>query len=116
MLNQEGFVAECTGDNIFIVKGQEIMTPPVYAGALKGITRDAVIDLAHKAKIGVRECTLTRYDLYNADECFLTGTAAEIIPVIKIDGRAIAAGKPGLVTQRLTRDFHLATKADGVRY
>ncbi|MCM8782188.1 MAG: branched-chain-amino-acid transaminase [Candidatus Omnitrophica bacterium] len=116
MLNQDGFVAECTGDNIFIVKNQRLLTPPVYSGVLKGITRSAVIDLANKAKIPCSEEVLTRYDLYNADECFLTGTAAEIIPVVKIDGRIIATGKPGPLTLRLTRDFHLLTKIDGVRY
>lgn len=116
MLNHDGFVAECTGDNIFIVKTQRLITPPVYMGVLKGITRGAVIDLANRAKIAVSEEALTRYDLYNADECFLTGTAAEIIPVIKIDGRVILSGKPGPVTIRLIRDFHLLTKADGVRY
>ncbi|MBI4335562.1 MAG: branched-chain-amino-acid transaminase [Candidatus Omnitrophica bacterium] len=116
MLNQDGFVSECTGDNIFIVKDQKVVTPPVYAGTLRGITRGAVIDLANRAKMPVAEDTLTRYDLYNADECFLTGTAAEIVPVIKIDGRIVSAGKPGPVTLRLTRDFQLLTKIDGVRY
>ncbi len=116
MLNQDGFVSECTGDNIFIVKNQTVITPPVYIGVLKGITRGAVIDLAGKAKIPFSEEVLTRYDLYNADECFLTGTAAEIIPVVKIDGRIISTGKPGLMTLRLMRDFHLLTKIDGVRY
>lgn len=116
MLNQDGFVAECTGDNIFIVKDQKIITPPVYIGVLKGITRSAVIDLAGKAKIQIAEEVLTRYDLYNAEECFLTGTAAEIIPVVKIDGRVISTGKPGPITLRLMRDFHSLTKIDGVRY
>jgi branched-chain amino acid aminotransferase len=116
MLNQDGFVAECTGDNIFAVKNQTLMTPPVHIGILKGITRDAVIDLTAKAKMPFREETMTRYDLYNADECFLTGSAAEIVPVVKIDGRVISIGKPGPVTLRLLRDFHLLTKIDGVRY
>lgn len=116
MLNNEGYVAECTGDNIFIVKNQVLLTPPAYSGLLKGITRGSVIDLANKAKIQVREDILTRYDLYNADECFLTGSAAEIIPVVKIDGRIISSGKPGIMTLRLMRDFHLLTKVDGVRY
>ena len=116
MLNQDGFVAECTGDNIFAVKNQTLMTPPVHVGILKGITRDAVIDLANKAKIPFKEEIMTRYDLYNADECFLTGSAAEIVPVVKIDGRTVSVGKPGPVTQRLLRDFHLLTKIDGVRY
>jgi branched-chain amino acid aminotransferase len=116
MLNQDGFVSECTGDNIFIVKNQKLITPPVHVGVLKGITRSAVIDLANKAKLPFDEEVLTRYDLYNADECFLTGTAAEIIPVVKIDGRLISIGKPGPVTLRLIRDFQLLTKIDGVRY
>jgi len=116
MLNQDGFVSECTGDNIFIVKNQRIITPPVYAGVLKGITRNSVIDIAAKAKIPFGEEILTRYDLYNAEEVFLTGTAAEIIPVVRIDGRVISIGKPGPMTLRLTRDFKLLTKVDGVRY
>jgi len=116
MLNQDGFVSECTGDNIFIVKNQRLITPPVYVGVLKGITRGAVLDLAGRAKIPAAEEVLTRYDIYNADECFLTGTAAEIISVVKIDGRVIAAGKPGPLTLRLMRDFQALTKIDGVRY
>jgi branched-chain amino acid aminotransferase len=116
MLNQDGFVAECTGDNIFVVRGQKLITPPVYIGVLKGITRSAVIDIANKLKIPFLEEVLTRYDLYNAEECFLTGTAAEIIPVVKIDGRVISVGKPGPITLRLLRDFQLMTKIDGVRY
>jgi branched-chain amino acid aminotransferase len=116
MLNQDGFVAECTGDNIFMVKNQALITPPVHVGILKGITRDAVIDLAGKAKIPVKEDIITRYDLYNADECFLTGSAAEIVPVVRIDNRVISIGKPGPLTLRLQRDFHLLTRIDGVRY
>lgn len=116
MLNQNGFVAECTGDNIFIIKDQKLITPSVHVGVLRGITRDAVIDLATRAKLGIEEGVLTRYDLYNADECFLTGTAAEIIPVVKIDGRIVASGKPGPITFKLTRDFQALTKIDGVRY
>jgi len=116
MLNQDGFVSECTGDNIFIVKNQKLMTPPVHCGVLKGITRGAVIDLTNRSKIACSEEVLTRYDLYNADECFLSGTAAEIIPVVKIDGRIISAGKPGPITLKLTRDLSLLTKIDGVRY
>lgn len=116
MLNQDGFVSECTGDNIFIVKNQKLITPPVHCGVLKGITRGAVIDLTNRSKIACSEEVLTRYDLYNADECFLSGTAAEIIPVVKIDGRIISAGKPGPITLKLTRDLSLLTKIDGVRY
>ena len=116
MLNQDGFVAECTGDNIFVVKNQKLLTPPVHIGMLKGITRGAVIELAEKVRIPFAEEVLTRHDLYSSGECFLTGTAAEIIPVIKIDGRVIGNGRPGPITIRLMRDFSLLTKVDGVRY
>src|SRR4051794_11395645 len=101
MLNADGYVAECTGDNIFIVKGDQLLTPPLSAGALYGITRGTVIDLARENGWPVTEPNLTRYDLFNADECFLTGTGAEIIPVTKIDGRVIGTGKPGPITKTL---------------
>ena len=91
MLNAEGFVAECTADNLFIVKNGALFTPPLSAGALYGITRQTVIELAQEAGLKVSEPNLTRYDLFNADECFLTGTGAELIPVVKIDGRVIGA-------------------------
>jgi branched-chain amino acid aminotransferase len=113
MLNAEGFVAECTGDNLFIVKNGALFTPPLSAGALYGITRRTVIELAEKAGLKVAEPNLTRYDLFNADECFLTGTGAEIVPVVKIDGRVIGAGKPGPITRRLEEDYHALTKASG---
>ena len=116
MLSAHGYVAECTGDNIFIVRGGALLTPPPYAGILKGITRACVMDLARKAKVAVREEMMTRHDLYNAEECFLTGTAAEIAPIVKIDGRTIGTAKPGKVTLRLMRDFRKATRSDGVRY
>ncbi len=106
MLNHKGEVAECTGDNIFVVRGGRLLTPPPDAGILEGITRNAVMELAHTAGIDCREATLTRHDLYTADECFLTGTAAEVIPVVDIDGRSIGSGVPGPITARLTRDFH----------
>ena len=109
MLTREGFVAECTGDNIFIVKKGALLTPPVWAGILEGITRDVVIELARKDGMDVRETMLTRYDLFTADECFLTGTAAEIIPVVKVDGNTIGTGRPGLVTLRLLRQFRKLT-------
>lgn len=105
MLNHKGEVAECTGDNIFIVKRDALRTPSVDAGILEGITRNAVLELARKAGIPAQECALTRHDIYAADECFLTGTAAEIIPVTKCDGRAIGTGKPGPVTRRLREMF-----------
>jgi branched-chain amino acid aminotransferase len=105
MLNSEGFVAECTGDNIFIVKNNELSTPAPYNGALDGITMQTVLELAESAGIVTRQTTLTRYDLYNADECFMTGTGAEIIPVTRIDGRTIGEGNPGNVTRRLVNSF-----------
>lgn len=116
MLNYEGYVAECTGDNIFIVKKKRLLTPPIYVGALGGITRGAVIELARKANIPVSEEMLTRHDLFNANECFLTGTAAEIVPVVKIDSRVIGSGNPGKMTLKLLADFRKMTQIDGVRY
>lgn len=116
MLNFQGYIAECTGDNIFIGKQGVISTPPTYLGALKGITRSAIIDLSRQNKIPVGERILTRHDLFNADEVFLTGTAAEVIPAVKIDGRTIGSGKPGPLTLKLMRDFRRLTKQDGVRY
>ena len=116
MLSSHGYVAECTGDNIFIVRGGALLMPPPYAGILKGITRACVMDLARKAKVAVREEMMTRHDLYNAEECFLTGTAAEIAPIVKIDGRTIGAARPGKVTLRLMKAFREATRIDGVRY
>ena len=116
MLNFQGYVAECTGDNIFAARQGVLLTPPTYLGALKGITRSAIIHLAHVAKLPFQERILTRHDLFNAEEVFLTGTAAEVIPVVKIDGRTIAGGKPGKLTLRLMKAFHELTKKDGVRY
>jgi branched-chain amino acid aminotransferase len=113
MLNAEGFVAECTGDNIFIVKEGQLLTPPLAAGALYGITRRVVMELAATAGLKVSESDLTRYDLFNANECFLTGTAAELMPVVKIDGRVIGAGTPGPVTGNLMTEYHALTKASG---
>ena len=111
MLNHKGEVAECTGDNVFVVRSGKLLTPPPDAGILEGITRNAVMELAHAAGIDCREATLTRHDLYTADECFLTGTAAEVIPVVDIDGRTIGAGTPGPITARLTADFHKLVRA-----
>ncbi|HTL46751.1 MAG TPA: branched-chain-amino-acid transaminase [Verrucomicrobiae bacterium] len=121
MLNHQGYVTECTGDNVFMVKslkggGAELLTPPIYLGALKGITRQAILDLAGEKGIPAREEILTRHDLFNADEVFLTGTAAEVIPVVKIDGRVIGTGKPGKVTGVLRKAFHQLTSKRGVRY
>ena len=113
MLNAEGYVAECTGDNLFIVKNGELRTPPLSAGALYGITRQVVMELAEEEGLSVSEPNLTRYDLFNADECFLTGTGAEIVPVVKIDGRVVGTGKPGPITRKLETDYHALTKASG---
>jgi len=113
MLNSEGFVAECTGDNVFIIRNGKMFTPPLSAGALYGITRSTVIDLARQAGIEVTEPNLTRYDLFIADECFLTGTGAEIVPVVKIDGRVIGDGKPGKITRMLEEAYHSLTKVSG---
>lgn len=105
MLNREGYVSECTGDNIFIVRDKELLTPSGSKGALDGITKKQVMDLAEKTGIKTKESELTQYDLYNSDECFLTGTGAEIIPVIEIDGREIGSGYPGEITQKLIKDY-----------
>ncbi|GDY19008.1 branched chain amino acid aminotransferase [Verrucomicrobiota bacterium] len=113
MLNSEGYVAECTGDNLFIVKGKTLQTPPLSAGALYGITRGVCMDLARDAGLTVSEPNLTRYDLFNADECFLTGTGAEVIPVVKIDGRVIGTGTPGPVTKDLITRYHALTQVSG---
>lgn len=108
MLNAEGFVAECTGDNVFIVRGGKLETPPVSAGALNGITRAVIMELAP-----VTEKNLTRYDVMTADECFLTGTAAEIVPVASLDGRTIGSGKPGVLTLKLIEEFRKLTRSEG---
>ncbi len=106
MLNHKGEVAECSGDNIFLAKRGSLKTPPTDAGILEGITRNAVIELALEAKLEVHQVALTRHDVYSADEVFLTGTAAEIIAVVKCDGRTIGAGKPGPITKQLRERFH----------
>lgn len=111
MLNHKGEVAECTGDNIFLVSQGELLTPPIDAGILEGITRDAVIELAQQAGISVRQIPLTKHDVYVADECFLTGSAAEVIPVVKVDSRVIGDGKPGPITLDLTERFHRLTRS-----
>jgi branched-chain amino acid aminotransferase len=106
MLNHKGEIAECSADNIFLVKKGVLKTPPPEAGILEGITREAVMELAKKAGIAVQETALTRFDVYAADECFLTGTGAEIISVIKVDGRVIGTGKPGPISKQLREKFH----------
>lgn len=114
MMDAQGYVAECTGDNVFIVKKGELLTPP--NARLRGITRDAVMALAKKAKIPTCEKLMTRHEIFTADECFLTGTAAEIIPVVKVDSRVISSGKPGPITLKLIKAFHTITTKDGVKY
>jgi branched-chain amino acid aminotransferase len=110
MLNQKGEVAECTGDNVFLVRHGVLQTPPLEAGILEGVTRDAVIQIAKEADIDVREMPLTKHDVYIADECFLTGTAAEIIPVVRVDSRVIGSGKPGPMTRDLEKRFKKLTQ------
>lgn len=110
MLNHKGEVAECTGDNIFILKNGVLKTPSPDAGILEGITRNAVLQLAREAGIPTQETTLIRHDLYVADEIFLTGTAAEVVPVVSLDGRRIGDGKPGPITRRLLEVFHEFTR------
>ncbi|MDI3533866.1 MAG: branched-chain amino acid aminotransferase [Thermosediminibacterales bacterium] len=114
MLNVDNFVAECTGDNIFIVKKGKVITPPVHSGILIGVTRNAVLELAEKMGMPVSEETFTRHQLFTADECFLTGTAAEVIPVIEVDGRKIGDGKPGEITRKLIKAFREMVKEEGV--
>ncbi|MBX3425150.1 MAG: branched-chain-amino-acid transaminase [Pirellulales bacterium] len=111
MLNHKGEVAECTGDNIFLVKHGRVLTPSLDAGILEGVTRNAVIELAREANLAVAECAITKHDVYVADECFLTGTAAEVIPVVKVDDRVIGGGKPGPITKDLTERFHALVRA-----
>lgn len=111
MLNAQGYVAEATGDNIFIVKDDQLITPPVTEGALEGITRNLVMRLAAEQGMAVRESRMSRYDLYTADEVFLTGTAAEVIGVVNIDRREIGDGRPGAKTMRLIEAFrHYASE------
>lgn len=113
VLNHEGYVAECTADNIFVIKKGKIMTPPVHAGALGGITRRAVMDLGEQMGLPVEEVNMTRYDLWVADEIFLTGTAAEVVPVREIDGRPIQVGGEGSVSARFMKAFHELTASTG---
>jgi branched-chain amino acid aminotransferase len=114
MLNDKGEIAECTGDNVFIISKGTFLTPPLDAGSLRGITRAAVMDLAIELGHEVKEQALTRYDLWTADECFLTGTAAEVIPCVEVDHRVIGTGMPGEVTQALIGKFRETVKSDGV--
>jgi branched-chain amino acid aminotransferase len=116
MLDSLGYVAECTGDNIFVVKAGHFYTPPQCMGTLRGITRDAVLEITRKAKLPAHEHVITRHEVYISDECFLTGTAAEIIPVVKVDGRVIGAGKPGKFTLALMKKFKQLTRKEGIKY
>ncbi len=117
MLNKYGFVAECTGDNIFIVKNKILITPPAYMGALEGITRNTVMEIATEmgknSDISVKQRVMSRHDVFSSDECFLTGTAAEVIPVTKVDGRPIGNGKVGEITETLRKAFLELTQTTG---
>jgi branched-chain amino acid aminotransferase len=113
MLNDAGNVAECTADNVFVVKHGQIVTPPVTAGALRGITRSVAFEIATELGFKTLKAEITRHDIYTADECFLTGTAAEIIPVVKADGRLIGNGKPGPITTRIIARFREMTRETG---
>jgi branched-chain amino acid aminotransferase len=113
MLNDAGYVAECTADNIFVLKHGQIFTPPIAAGALRGITRAVVFEIAAELGIKIHETNITRHDVFIADECLLSGTAAEVIPVIKVDGRTIGDGKPGPITTRAIARFRELTSQSG---
>jgi branched-chain amino acid aminotransferase len=115
VLNDQGYVAECTADNIFIVHRGSILTPPATQGALEGITRGAIFAIAAELGIPAREANLTRYDIWCADECFLTGTGAEVIPVVGLDGRSIGSGRPGPITRRVLEAFRQRVLTEGTR-
>ncbi|HPP11398.1 MAG TPA: branched-chain-amino-acid transaminase [bacterium] len=114
ILNHAGYVSECTGENIFVVHGQVLATPPVHAGVLAGVTRKVVMELGRSLGLEVREQNLTRHDIYVADECFLTGTAAEIIPATSLDGRPIGTGRPGPTTGRIRQAFKEKAIREGI--
>jgi branched-chain amino acid aminotransferase len=113
MLNTQGFIAECSADNLFVVRNGQLLTPSPQDGALEGITRGVILELAGEARVPAAEAHLTRYDLYVADEAFVTGTGAELMPVTSADGRAIADAKPGPITARLTQAFHALVRNEG---
>ncbi len=115
MLNDQGYVTEGSADNVFVVKDDIIITPPVYLGALEGITRNAIIDLAKENGYTVKETPFTRHDVYVADEVFLTGTAVEVIAVVEVDGRKINDGRPGRITNQLLKEFRKVVTNDGVK-
>jgi branched-chain amino acid aminotransferase len=113
MLNADGFVGECTADNLFVVKHGALLTPSPQDGALEGITRGALLELAGEARIPAKEQRLTRFDVYTADECFLSGTGAEVMPIAEVDGRTIGTVTPGPVTKRLSEAFHALVRKEG---
>src|SRR5580765_6936183 len=113
LLNAEGFIGECTADNLFVVKGGTLLTPSAQDGALEGITRGALLQIAGEARIPAREQRLTRYDVYTADECFLSGTGAEVMPIADVDGRKIGNETPGPVTKKLLDAFHALVRREG---
>ncbi len=113
MLNDQGNVAECTADNVFIIKHGQIFTPPISAGALRGITRAVAFEIAAEMGVRITETDITRHDVFTADECFLTGTAAEVVPVVRADGRMIGEGKPGPITTRMVARFREITRETG---
>lgn len=115
LLNTQGYVAEASGDNVFAIKGNKLMTPPTWCGGLEGITRDKVMQLAREMGMDVQETVMTRYELWTADEVFLTGTAAEVIAVVELDKRPIGSGKPGAITKKLAQAYHKLACADGVK-
>jgi len=116
MLNHEGYVAEATGDNIFLLREGKLLTPPVSAGILDGITRKTVIELAKTMGIETKEELFAVYDIYTSEECFLTGTAAEVVPVVELDGRTIGEGNPGKTTKTLMQCFHELTQSEGTAF
>jgi branched-chain amino acid aminotransferase len=116
MLNEQGYVAECTGDNVFVVKKGEVITPPVSDGSLDGITRQVIFELCSELGISIREMSMARYDIYTADESFLTGTAAETIPMVKLDERAIGDGKPGPISLRLIEAYRQKVRSEGTLF
>ena len=116
MLNEQGYVAECTGDNVFIVKKDEVITPPVSDGSLDGITRQVIFELCAELGITIREMSMARYDVYTADESFLTGTAAETIPMVKLDEREIGDGKPGQISLKLIEAYRQKVRSEGTLF
>ena len=113
MLNEQGYVAECTGDNVFVIKNGQVYTPTIASGALNGITRMAVIEVMREMGLQIHEITMTRHEIYTADECFLTGTAAEVIPAVQYDRRPVGDGKPGTLTAEIIKRFKVLANSTG---